>query len=65
MSDIFQEVEIIIRFDEQSFCYHKRSHLERRIYAHGTNHNHPEYHERQNDEEDGVIDIFGLHERKS
>lgn len=64
MGDILQEIEVIIRFGKQSFRHHRRGYLKRRIDAHGADHDHPEHHERQDDEEYGIIDIFGLHREK-
>ncbi len=64
MGDIFEKIEIIIRLNEQSFRYHKGGYLEGRINAYGADHNHPEHHERENDEKYGIIDVFRLHRRK-
>lgn len=59
--DIFEEVKIVIRLRKCPIGNHERGDLKRRVHTHRADHNHPEYDERENDEEDGIINIFGFH----
>lgn len=59
--DILEQVKIVVRIRKGSLGNHKRGDFKRRVHTHRTDHNHPEYDERENDEENGIIDIFGFH----
>lgn len=59
--NIFEQVKIVVRIWERPLGNHERGDLKRRVHTHRTNHNHPEYDEGENDEENGIIDIFGFH----
>ena len=56
--NVAHEIEMVVRFGQFSRRDHKRSHLKRRIDAHGADHDHSEDDQRENDEKNAVIDGF-------
>ena len=56
--DIAHEIEMVVRLGQLSRRDHERSHLERRVDAHGADHDHSEDDQGENDEKNTVIDAF-------
>lgn len=61
MCNILGKVKIVVGFWKKTLSHHSRSNLERRIYTHGTNHDHSENHERDDDKYKCCINTFFLH----